>query len=253
MTGEVEAAGDVLTGAVIAKTIEGNTGAAHASAVSAGICRNCNTPLTGAYCAACGQSAHIHRSLVSLGHDILHGAFHFEGKLWRTLPELFFRPGRLTRRYIDGERAKFVSPMALFLFTVFVMFAAFSFTSGTALSAGETADAVVGEWKSGNASALETTENKMEALREELEAPDVTPERRAKIEKDLADLEDARTVMNALAKGDFARIAELEKEQGGGGERSELRNERQHRLAGVRQSIGARRPSGAGKSETAAL
>lgn len=28
-----------------------------------------------------------------------------------------------TRRYVNGERARFVSPLALFLFTVFLMFA----------------------------------------------------------------------------------------------------------------------------------
>ena len=51
---------------------------------------------------------------------------HFDGKFWRTLPMLAWRPGELTRRYIDGERARFVSPMALFLFSVFLMFAVFS-------------------------------------------------------------------------------------------------------------------------------
>ena len=38
---------------------------------------------------------------------------------------LALRPGKLTRRYIDGERARFISPMALFLFGVFLMFAVF--------------------------------------------------------------------------------------------------------------------------------
>jgi hypothetical protein len=50
---------------------------------------------------------------------------HLDGKLWETLPQLVFKPGHLTRRYITGERAKFVSPMAMFLFTVFAMFAVF--------------------------------------------------------------------------------------------------------------------------------
>ena len=54
--------------------------------------------------------------------------FNFEGKIWRTLPMLAWRPGELTRRYIAGERARFVSPVALFLFTVFLMFAVLNFT-----------------------------------------------------------------------------------------------------------------------------
>jgi hypothetical protein len=69
---------------------------------------------------------HVHRNLMGLVHDIAHGVFHFEGKLWKTLPLLIWHPGRLTRRYVDGERAKFVSPMALFLFSVFLMFAVVS-------------------------------------------------------------------------------------------------------------------------------
>lgn len=55
----------------------------------------------------------------------MHGVLHLDGKMWRTLPLLAVKPGALTRRYIDGERARFVSPMALFLFSVFAMFAAF--------------------------------------------------------------------------------------------------------------------------------
>lgn len=90
-----------------------------------GECRNCGAPLAGAYCASCGQKAELHRTIHALMHDLLHGALHFEGKIWHTLPLLAWKPGALTRRYIEGERAKFVSPMALFLFSVFLMFAVF--------------------------------------------------------------------------------------------------------------------------------
>ena len=91
-------------------------------------CLNCGAPLTGPYCSACGQKAHVHRSVRAFFHDFLHGLFNFEGKIWRTLPMLAWRPGELTRRYIAGERARFISPVALFLFTVFVMFAVLNFT-----------------------------------------------------------------------------------------------------------------------------
>lgn len=91
--------------------------AGHASA-----CANCETPLQGAYCHACGQSAHVHRSLLHLAEELLHGTLHFETKAWRTLPALLFQPGRLTREYIEGRRARYVSPLALFLFMVFLMF-----------------------------------------------------------------------------------------------------------------------------------
>ncbi|MEE4288447.1 MAG: DUF3667 domain-containing protein, partial [Erythrobacter sp.] len=69
--------------------------------------------------------AHVHRTLAAIGHDLMHGVLHLDGKLAHTLPLLTFKPGTLTRRYIEGERAKFVSPMAMFLFSVFAMFAVF--------------------------------------------------------------------------------------------------------------------------------
>jgi hypothetical protein len=93
-------------------------------------CLNCGTALTGDYCHCCGQQAHVHRSLGAFGHDIAHSVLHFEGKILRTLPLLAWRPGELTRRYVEGERARFVSPMALFLFSVFLMFATFSIIGG---------------------------------------------------------------------------------------------------------------------------
>jgi hypothetical protein len=37
-------------------------------------------------------------------------------------------PGLMTRRYIAGERARFISPVALYLFTVFAMFAVLNLT-----------------------------------------------------------------------------------------------------------------------------
>src|SRR6476619_7242991 len=87
-------------------------------------CLNCKAELIGAFCHACGQHAHVRRTLTSLVHDFLHGLLNFEGKIWRTLPLLAWKPGELTRSYIDGRRASFVSPVALFLFCVFLMFAA---------------------------------------------------------------------------------------------------------------------------------
>jgi hypothetical protein len=94
-------------------------------------CLNCGTPLVGPYCSACGQHAHVHRTLGAFFHDLAHGVFHVEGRTWRTLPLLAWRPGELTRRYVEGERANFVSPMALFLFSVFLMFAVVSNLTAT--------------------------------------------------------------------------------------------------------------------------
>ena len=211
MSGEGEAAGDVLTGAIVAGTIEGASGKP-GPAAHGGQCLNCGATIDGAFCSSCGQRAHLHRSLVHLGHDILHGVFHFEGKLWRTIPELFFHPGRLTRRYIDGERAKFVSPMALYLFTVFLMFAVFSFTASSMFDSTEDSVAgdVISQWKENNEAAQERTKDKAEAVREQLKEDELSPAKRAELEKKLSDLQSAQVVMDALAKGDWAALQNLE-------------------------------------------
>lgn len=122
MTGEVEAAGEIATGALVARTV----GGVDPSGGGNGQCLNCGTALIGSHCHACGQSGHIHRSLAEIWHDLAHGVLHVEGKIWRTLPLLIWRPGDLTRRYAAGERARFLSPLALFLFLIFLMFAVIS-------------------------------------------------------------------------------------------------------------------------------
>ena len=116
-----EAIGDAVTGGALARAVEPKAGeGAHGAG---GACLNCGTALVGEHCHRCGQAAHIHRTIGAFFHDLVHGVLHLDGKIWRTLPLLAWRPGELTRRYAAGERARFVSPMALFLFSVFLMFA----------------------------------------------------------------------------------------------------------------------------------
>ena len=125
MSDILDGIGTASEGSLWSRALEPESGAKAKHPRQPDYCINCGTELVGAYCHACGQQGHLHRTIGAFMHDLLHGALHFEGKLWRTLPMLVLKPGRLTRRYIDGERARFVSPMALFLFTVFLMFAVF--------------------------------------------------------------------------------------------------------------------------------
>jgi len=127
MSTETEAAGALIDASLVAHEIE--TAVPAGTAQAHGACLNCGAALHGRFCNVCGQAAHIHRSLLHLGEELLHGLFHFDAKGWRTLPLLIARPGLLTRRYIDGQRARYVSPLALFLFMVFLMFFAASLTS----------------------------------------------------------------------------------------------------------------------------
>jgi hypothetical protein len=141
--GDLEALGDAVTGGVRGRAVEPNAGETQDGHTHEHACLNCGTPLTGPFCHECGQHAHVHRTLGAFFHDFLHGVLHFEGKIWRTLPLLAWRPGDLTRRYIDGQRARFVSPIALFLFSVFLMFAVIGLTGNSNPNFGGSNDLVV--------------------------------------------------------------------------------------------------------------
>ncbi|MBB6252383.1 DUF3667 domain-containing protein [Nitrospirillum iridis] len=128
MSGEIDAAGGLAEAGLVARAIEGER---HHTAVSHEDghhrCANCGAHLVGAYCHACGQVGHVHRSLLHIVEEFFHGILHFDSKVWRTFPMLAFRPGSLTRRYVHGHRVRYVSPLALFLFCVFLMFFGLSF------------------------------------------------------------------------------------------------------------------------------
>jgi hypothetical protein len=88
-----------------------------------GPCANCGTAMLGPWCYACGQSGEeFHRSIVKLMFEVFEGLFHFDGRVWRTLPDLFRRPGHLTRSYLDGHRAPQIPPLRLFLVVLLAVF-----------------------------------------------------------------------------------------------------------------------------------
>ena len=132
LEGLSEGVGTMIEGGLLGRAVEPGAGEAEGHTAGSVTCANCQAQFSGHYCPECGQKAHLHRSLGAIGHDIMHGVLHLDGKLWETLPLLAFKPGDLTRRYIAGERARFVSPMSMFLFTVFAMFAVFQIVGLTA-------------------------------------------------------------------------------------------------------------------------
>ena len=103
------------------------------------------------------------------------------GTLDRTPPP-FFKQG-----YSAFTRLIFFSALALFLFTVFVMFTVFSFTGG-ALLTGEEASAergaksIVADFQNGNATVMEETQKRIDELRRRLEVPGITPQERARLD-----------------------------------------------------------------------
>ena len=88
-----------------------------------GPCPNCGTELLGEFCWSCGQSAKdMKRPVSTLIMDVLNAIFAFDGRLARTLPSLMFRPGHVTRSYLDGKRVRYVPPFRLFLIASILFF-----------------------------------------------------------------------------------------------------------------------------------
>ena len=79
-------------------------------------CLNCDTELQGKYCHACGQKATgAALSLHDFTHEATHEFLHLDGKIWRTVKLLVLRPGELTREFLEGRRARYISPVRVYL------------------------------------------------------------------------------------------------------------------------------------------
>jgi hypothetical protein len=90
-------------------------------------CQNCGAALAGAYCSACGQKADVRIvSLPTFIREVLGDLHNLDSRIWRSLGTLVFEPGRLTRRYLDGERAKYTPPFRMYVVTSVVFFLVFS-------------------------------------------------------------------------------------------------------------------------------
>ncbi len=78
--------------------------------------------VSGKYCSACGQSVEYHlHSMWDLLGEAAEVLTHADSRLWRTLGSLVSRPGWLTRQFIDGRRARYLSPFRLY-FVLSVLF-----------------------------------------------------------------------------------------------------------------------------------
>ena len=197
--GELEAIGEAVTGGMAGRAVEPKAGEVGADGhTHERNCLNCGTTLQGDFCHSCGQHAHVHRTLSAFFHDILHGVLHFEGKTWRTLPLLLWKPGELTRRYIEGERAAFVSPIALFLFSVFLMFAAVSLTGGGL------GDIPAGAGQ-GISEELRDSRKKLDRLETERAAAEKSGQPTARLNERIGNLRNEIKAIEGVRSGDLER------------------------------------------------
>ncbi|SEI11920.1 Protein of unknown function [Rheinheimera pacifica] len=95
--------------------------------LSARQCDNCHTSLQGDFCHQCGQEKKSYIRNVSGVVTEFFGEFsNWDTRVWRTLVPLWFRPGFLSRRYVQGHRVPYVPPLRLYLFTSIIAFLLFA-------------------------------------------------------------------------------------------------------------------------------
>ncbi|MEQ1856620.1 MAG: DUF3667 domain-containing protein [Longimicrobiales bacterium] len=105
-----------------------------ASPVAERACLDCGLVLTGRYCAACGQEDQpLDPSLGMVLRDAWQALTNLEGRAFQSMSRLFSRPGFLTREYLEGRRARWVSPIRLYLVVSVVYFGLVSLTGWSAI------------------------------------------------------------------------------------------------------------------------
>ena len=79
-------------------------------------CLNCGAPLVGPFCSQCGQrDIPPYPSVRELVVDAFWELSGWDGRFASTVRELVRRPGMLTREFLEGRRARYLSPLRLYL------------------------------------------------------------------------------------------------------------------------------------------
>lgn len=88
-----------------------------------GACLNCGTHVAGNYCSNCGQKFQPTKLPLRLFlKDAVETLFNVDNRWLKTLKDLFAKPGKVTKEYIDGKRAQYLPPLRIYLSVSIVYF-----------------------------------------------------------------------------------------------------------------------------------
>lgn len=86
-------------------------------------CLNCFHVVESNFCPNCGQeNIEPKQSFHYLFTHFVEDLTHYDGSFWKTIKNLLFKPGYLTKEYLEGKRKRFVPPVKLYIFISFVTF-----------------------------------------------------------------------------------------------------------------------------------
>jgi hypothetical protein len=154
-----------------------------------GACLNCGTPLSGPFCGGCGQrDIPPYPSVRELAVDAVSEFSGWDGRLASTLSALVRHPGMLTHEFLEGRRARYISPLRLYLMSSLVYFLIAAATPEVRLESGKTLflGAKVGATRTENATSSSRPERVGKAASASLEGTALlTPAERDSALKDI--------------------------------------------------------------------
>lgn len=101
------------------------------------LCENCGSVRPSPFCPQCGQNDRNYaRGLATVVWEFGREAFEMDSRFLQTLKLLLFKPGSLTNEFSRNRRARYMSPIRLYLFTSFLFVLVLSFAMPDSWSEG---------------------------------------------------------------------------------------------------------------------
>ena len=88
-------------------------------------CLNCGQPFRGDenFCSYCGQkNTQKKLSITNFINNLFSGFISYDSRFWTTFIPLLTQPGKVSKQYIEGKRARFVNPFQLYLNVSIIFF-----------------------------------------------------------------------------------------------------------------------------------
>lgn len=88
-------------------------------------CLNCGQPISDNdnFCSNCGQvNDELPLSIKQFISEFFSGFFSFDTRFFKTFIPLLFKPGKVSREYIEGKRRRYVNPFQLYLHVTILFF-----------------------------------------------------------------------------------------------------------------------------------
>jgi hypothetical protein len=146
-------------------------------------CLNCGTALQGPFCHYCGQpDRNFMRFFPVLLRELMEDFLDFDSRFMRTMKPLLFRPGKLTRDYLDGRRFRYTPPLRLYIFSSIACFFLAAVVTGDSIVINTDGDEVV--------TGLQVGQIDDPEFQQALERMD--PDKRQKVEEALQQVTEAK-------------------------------------------------------------